>query len=508
MFPTQGEDLFIASKASRLVIKIWGALLFLITIVSFAGLVLFVLQNAADISLDLEVLLPVAAAIVWTFFTLVMQLVYVYHLFNLHRWTVLPSIILAFITSTFAYLSFKLPTTATLEVNGLFGVGIAALFIGIAILVWSNHRALLTHKYGRLLAILFVISVLPYLLYSVASLTVTDLAAVDDAGLVLPYEVIVQREENSHYYLPNLDDINSETKAELTTLLREARSVTRTEFTLSTSSKQFMKTQEFQNIVNQFLSAVERPLYQCPSSVNQYSYTTQPCSLSGLRDVGTLVSLEAGRLIERGDYSSAANHANAVLKYAHSLEQIQPSIIELLVARAVYNVAFESLERLGTALTADATATTTQAVAETVLRALQNYGPNSEALLNAHKREYMTRKESLQNPASIALEFEVSVQESYFWHPNRTIQAYADVTRQTLEHAAVVCGAREALSSQIDGYTLELQTNNLDIVKPNIMGRLFMSVTIGSLASLNDRECEITVRTNKLIEQYHDLESQ
>lgn len=440
--------------------------------------------------------------------SLLAQFIYAYHLFKLRRWTMVPSMAFAFISIVAAYQSFYLPLLPGQEWTRFLGIALAGWFSFVALLSVLHYRQLNSVRWGRAWAGLLIFVLLPYLGFAAATLVIRDIPNVDDADLLVGMVSVVPEEDNIHYALPDLEELDPEVDAIIERIDSEVIEARRNDTEISSTTLGLLATPPMQALLQQYLTALERPYYQCPASVNSLYYDTPLCSLNNYRMFGRLANFEAERLLKEGSVEQSVQYVVATLKLADALQGEQLPLIQYLVAIALLDLSYDTIDSLYS-VSQPTSGATTVLVTNQIINALESYQPDQESLGFALRSDYTATANSI-NSEMIADEFDFNVQPSYFWQPNRTKQAFADLSRKSVHYSQLSCGVGTGLKEELaqDALAYRTAVNDLLIFMPNSLGRLFLAVTASSFTGTRDHYCEAAARHEALLADFQELREQ
>ena len=272
----------------------------------------------------------------------------------------------------------------------------------------------------------------------------------DDSDLVLAPEAIIAPEVNAHYILkdivlPPAGDPRAATDA--------------------------------------FIAAANRSGYQCPTTVNDFSYDVELCELNRIRDLAALTAARATSAAALGNSADAVISSVAILQMANLLAESQGPLIEELVVLALYRIGYDTLVVVTDSLS--------PSEKMAVVQAIDTHGPDRATLADAHRYEYMMFKSIVASINHDSQVFEAEgiqdqVEDSknaYTWHPNRTTNNVAKVYRiiiGTCVSGGTSC--EETLTNEI--YRLGRQTQQpVTMFMSNSIGRILVAYYAASVYS-------------------------
>ena len=383
-------------------------------------------------------------------------------------------------------------TTLSIFTGQLDGVAVllfTLLNLGVAVVIgypsmryWSGFAGS-TRRLLVQIPLLFFL--LPHLVFPVLFALFPDDATINDQDLVLEPVVLLASEDNAHYALPNMDD-HSEDIQELintaTRIMREDDGIDVTDPLVQSI------VEETRELTDAFLVAAERVGYQCPTSVNNYSYDAVFCSIGDIQTLATLTSLRAQVEAETLGIDEGLLTAASIVQFStHVTRAEQSPLIELLVGIAIQTTGMDAIEQILQTEEGPATSTV-QAITTT----LEEAEVPETALVNALRYEYTTHRETGKALAQYS---------NYFYQHNKTTNMFAQSTRYSIEAVEKGCGAdtsaEEAAVEAMLDKALSAQ-NILTAVQPNFIGRVLFSVIASSFLGLNDSVCELNERNQEL----------
>ena len=285
-----------------------------------------------------------------------------------------------------------------------------------------------------------------------------DVPTVTDADLLLAPVPVLTESNNAYYFLPELEEVTDLSDRALT---------------------------------DAFIAASKKPGYQCPTTVNNYSYEAETCPLNQLRDLARLTAARATSSLASGDVADAVESSVATLRMSHLVTASDGQLIEELVGMAIYDIAADALVEI--------VPTLAQQQKSTVAVAIENYRPNKVTLQNAHRYDYMQIKEAInqitQGGPMTGREFVFESQPSaYRWHPNRTANNIAEVYRLQTSQCGIDCDTTQ-ISKEIER---SQHMTPWHMLLPNGAGNILFAVYAGSLNSVYDRMDELEATYDEL----------
>ena len=501
------EVVYEPPKWVKILFRFYATIILGIVAIGLVRLFLLVPEVLNDVSLDQGLMFVAVLFLGLIIVSITVTSVYGYSLIRLRRWTVIPSCFVALNACLYLYVYTTLPSIH--PVIGIIAVGFNILSISIAVtsVIFRSLLSESSRVFGIIFGTLFVLLLLPYLLYGLASIVVQDYKTVGDSDLILEPAQLLSQADNAHYYLPDIDTLDDTKAEQYESALDTARAVSNEELSIDQAKLAVNETKAF---TDTFITASKQKGYQCPTSVNKHSFDTILCSLNDIRNLGMLTTLRAEVALSEGDVEDAMESSLAVVKMAHHMEESHQTLIEYLVAIALYGMAAEPLGEIAHLYNIQNASTTQIAtsssrindVPNTILLAIQNYSPDHTNLSTSHKAEYMTYKNSFMDQSILKNEFGVELKESYLWQPSRTTSFMANLARKQIKHANLECGEGKEMAAEMSNEIEALRMiEPIDYVKPNILGRVLLSVSAASLTSARDKVCTAE-------QQYEELETE
>ena len=496
-------------------IPIWAKLLFrfhapiilgivAIVLVRFLSLVPEVLN---DVGLDQSLIFVAVLFLGLVIVSITIAALYGYSLFRLKRWTVIPSCFVAFNACLYLYIYTTLPSIHPVVVIIVVSFNILSLFVAATSVLFRNLLSKSSKITSIIFGTLFILLLLPCLIYGLASIIVQDHKTVKDSDLILEPVKLLSQADNAHYYLPDIDTLDDIKTEQYQSALDIARAVSNEGLNIDQAK---IAVKETQTLTDAFITASKQKGYQCPTSVNKHDFDTVLCSLNDIRDLGMLTTLRAKVALSEGNVEDAAESSLAVVKMARHMEETHQTLIEYLVAVTLYDMAAEPLRELASLYNVQYSSTTQRATSSSgindvpniILLAIQDTSPGHTNLSTSYRGEYLALKNRFMDQSILKNEFNVELKESYLWHPNRTTNFIADLTRKQIMYANLECGEGKELAIEMSNEIEALRMiEPIDYVKPNILGRILLSVSAASLTDARNKACLVE-------QQYEELEAE
>ncbi|MFT7507503.1 MAG: hypothetical protein ACI92I_000658 [Acidimicrobiales bacterium] len=354
--------------------------------------------------------------------------------------------------------------------------------------------------------LLFVLSFLliPVFVFPFLSLIYTDIDPIDDSDLILPYIPLLAEEDNAHYALIDFDTLTEKEQesvdqaVSLQRLLRDGEEIDLQEA--------IQLVEETRFITDAFIEASEKKGYQCPTSINSYTWDTVLCPLNAMREMAVLMSLRIHVEAALGLTEDALKHGTHIIQFASTMNRGEMgTLIEHLVAIAVSKIGLTSLE-----VTINKAESFSSRELLAVSDILANTKLGRRGPIRSYKGEYMITKYSvLQGDEYILYTWNPeSVLSSYVWQPQRTLSRYAEMSRMRVAYGKMECGTGEQLASEMHNIVLETKKESISsmgILKRNIIGKTLLSVSLASLNTVKDKTCEADAQNQALQEKLQTL---
>ena len=234
------------------------------------------------------------------------------------------------------------------QIGGLLTVSYTIVSVGLAVLLiyttlhyWSGFVG---HSRKLLVQIPFIAFLLPFLLSSILFSLFQDDAEINDSDLLLQPVPVLAQEENVYYALPNLSDLPANTEEAVANAVIIVRDIKDSD--LSDPKVQIL-TEETRSITDAFLLAIERPSYQCPTLVNNFTLEAELCRLGDIQTLALLTKLRALHEAETGATETALKTANAIVKAGqHFSHMEQPTLFDVLIGTAIQGIGLNAIERI------------------------------------------------------------------------------------------------------------------------------------------------------------------
>lgn len=465
----------------------------------------WVSDAVADFGLGLTVSLLVVLSLLWAL-TLVAVTAFVRDLWSFRRWT------LVFLLPLFTV---QLLVVGQMLIRYHDWVSLATLLtasLNLLLLAVITYVAMKNRTWfsGRTRRLLFQIPLFAWLLPSavivLANLVFIDQRSVDDADLAPVILTPLPPEENVYSVLPIPRHLSPEEKLVFDRALDEMPQ--EGIMTLSPQD-QWGWINMTQPLVDRFTLAVRASEYQCSDNLNDFSPNASLCPLNDFRQIASIVQKHASYATEAGDYDVAAAYIGSLYRFGDALASNQQGhLIENLVAIAIFGMANESLSAL---LDASEDGRLISADSRRALReVLEEHHPLPEHLASAPVMDYQMIKFTLQNSEQLPEADEpffndfsmYQIPPSYVWHPNRTLNEFAEVARLQRDNYLAPCGD-DTYARELEAMVNEAidQPLLMTILSPNGVGNVLKRVVIASLNNAKGTVCETQVQTEGLLER-------
>lgn len=307
-----------------------------------------------------------------------------------------------------------------------------------------------------------------------------DHSPIDDTDLLLVEVSALAQSDNIYYRLPVVDDLTAEQERALE-VVRQVDESSTLEIQQAVAATR--------GLTDQFIAATALPGYQCPSTVNNYSYRAELCALGDIRQLADLTRLRALYAIEVGDTQDALNSSVAIMTMADKLTEYDKSMIVQLVSIALYGIALEPLTELSPLVTSSQKTALQQVV--------EASGPDPSRLADAARAEYMMTQSMIFDVADgTAAEFLGSdqVPGPYSFHPNRTLGKFSEFFRTAVAIYELPCDAPAAVPLlEVKNEVVDEAVNTSPFtmtIFPNNAGARLYSVVLGSFADAYRSQCQ------------------
>jgi hypothetical protein len=198
-----------------------------------------------------------------------------------------------------------------------------------------------------------------------------------------------------------------------------------------------------------------------------------------------------------GDIIDATESSLAIVRMAYYQSNSATTMIEQLVAMAMYNNALATLENV---------------LIETdnrklLLGEIKEYQPSAAVLVDLYRADYLGFKNeilTMTNGTSIALEEAIPV--GYRWQPNRTTQEMADFYRLLIESNVDTCvvADRESDSELLERAEKMSHISPFIRVQPNVVGKILTALMVASFSDIQSNVCEAEQKYVSLIENLRE----
>lgn len=361
----------------------------------------------------------------------------------------------------------------------------AASLVGVFLLghFLLKTRTHLTGKKLWFLQGIFILALLPGTLFLLLSLTFQDEQLLDDATLRLEQVDLVTDSRNVYATLMTMPD----------------------EIPLENERNQLLESYPeswdqatANNILNDlnvykttYEAAARQTHYQCPISINNFSMQAELCELNLLRDYAELMKFAALTEAWNGNNTLALEYAMAPIKVGSVMVQSDNvTIIEYLVGLASMNIGLDTLNIL-----ADQQNTTLNERDSQTLKGLMI---PDDALSTPLKREYLGFR--------TAVDETLVLNQNYFYHPNRTRNELFEFMSKVISNSSGACSnkpesGRTEADIEMDNYIINVRSEAFNPTKPNMIGKMYVSVVLASLSGVKDKQCGVNNEITEYIDQ-------
>jgi hypothetical protein len=190
-----------------------------------------------------------------------------------------------------------------------------------------------------------------------------------------------------------------------------------------------------------------------------------------------------------GDTADSLESTLSIVRAADLLAVSNGTVIEELIAGALYSSAADALEQLVGELSS--------AQNKQVVEVLQQHRPDRATLMNAIRVEYIISKDVIAQVGTVSSnQYTEKDLSSYRWQPNRTTNELADWYR-------LVLGIEPASNTEIQE-ELENITNISPrvLIEPNSTGKIFLSTIVGPMINVTERHSQLEKRYDQLIASF------
>ena len=349
-------------------------------------------------------------------------------------------------------------------------VGAILLFVYLRQTKNTNGKRLLG------LQVITILTLLPATVFILLTVAIQDQALKDDSPLRLQAVEPLAAEDNMYVTLTSAG-------TELPPAAKEASSLVKAYPSQWDKVTADQLLQQLQPNINAYVIATKQD-YQCPSSVNNFAMDAEMCSLNLLRDYANIMKFAAITEAERGNTTLAQEYALASISNGLTLVQSDNvMMIEYLVGLASINIGIDTLEILRQKDILSQTSISTL---------LEGTSIPIATLRTPLQREYLWLR--------IVIDESLDLPQTYLYHPNRTRNELFTFISKVIDNSVDECDASTSTPSQADDELLEyvenIQRNVFNPTHPNLIGNIYLSVTLTSMSGAGKNVCE----TNERIE--------
>lgn len=361
----------------------------------------------------------------------------------------------------------------------------AASLVGVFLLGYFllKTRTHLTGKKLWFLQGIFILALLPGTLFLLLSLAFQDERLLDDAALRLEQVDLVADSQNLYATIMTMPD-EIRLKDERNQLLE--------------SYPDSWNQTAANNILNDlnlykmtYEAAARQTHYQCPTSINNFSMQAELCELNLLRDYAELMKFAAFTEVRNGNNTLALEYAMTPIKVGSVMIQSDNvTIIEYLVGLASMNIGLDTLN----ILVEQQNLTLNERDSQT----LKSLMIPDDALSTPLKREYLGFR--------TAIDETLVLNQNYLYHPNRTRNELFKFMSKVISNSSGTCSnepesERTQADIEMDNYIVNVRNEAFNPTKPNMIGKMYMSVVLASLSGVKDKQCEVNNEITKYIGQ-------
>ena len=368
---------------------------------------------------------------------------------------------------------------STMLVPNVVDAGFSLISTVILFVYLKKTRGLITGNRWLGLQILTILTLLPATLLVALSVLFPDEALQDDAALRLESVATISDEENLYFTLTSLGKTLPETSEVADSLMID----------YPANWNQAIANQllpQLQPQINAYLVATDQA-YQCPTSVNNFSFDAELCQLNLLRDYANIMKFAALAEAGRGNVTRAQAYATAPITVGQTMMYSDNvTLIEYLVGLASVTIALDTFEIL-LAQNYLSPLVVQQQLADLTI------SPGS--LRTPLQREYLGLRNTLDK--------KLIAPQTYFYHPNRTRNELFDFMSVVVKNGTRNCDIdntdQSAMTDQATlDYIVDLRARATNPAHPNMIGDMYLSVVVASLNSVRKKVCETNDRLDSL----------
>ncbi|MBI2024017.1 hypothetical protein HYT00_01365 [Candidatus Giovannonibacteria bacterium] len=312
---------------------------------------------------------------------------------------------------------------------------------------------------------------------AVGSLTLLfpDLPEISDSDLIASNIVLPPKEENAYFSLVKISEqiyepAGDANKKYMEFLEGKAWDKAAADLILSKN----------ENVLTEVRKSAALSYYQCPTTAENISFTTELCPLNYLRVSARLTSLSALSRAYKDDFQGAIEDALAPIHIGQLLMQ-EPRItlIDYLVGDAMKRIGLKTLQIILTKQDVPSKMLIPQ------ISEMEKYNQNEGGLKNAFKLEYLAGKNGLA--------FVNKIDSNFYIQPNRFFTEMAEDTRQNIALADVPC---HRLNQAIKEHQKSFEEKLPKIVvwklplTRNAVFEVLKSVVMADLSTTQTKRCE------------------
>lgn len=408
---------------------------------------------------------------------LILEVIYGIGVYKFKRW-VLP-LILTFSLSTLLIGLLNIVNLNFVGTVDLIGLLIGMSFMGLigyaSIKYWSTFTG---SARKLLIQIPLILVLLPFIVFAILFQIFTDDAQINDSDLVLQPVEVLSEFDNAHYSITDIDGLSAQQRQSYETALTYAKELDGKNLS---SSEAINLVNQTKGLTDDYIVASGKRGYQCPTSVNNYGFDAELCSLNYIRDLAVLTSFRAGVEADTGNKDQAISTAVSIVQLGDLVGNTeQPLLIEHLVGIALMNIGLESLER-----TLKTSATTSNQTIHSAVSDLEQSKINDTTFADSLRREYMGLKDASKSFEQFS---------NYFYQHNKTVNQRAEIFRMGVAISSQGCNAdtsqeQREVEQQVE--KIRMSATKWPVISPNFIGKILNSVVVASLNTAGQKGCEV-----------------
>jgi len=330
--------------------------------------------------------------------------------------------------------------------------------------------------------IIIILIVLPLVLFAVLHFISHDIDEVTDSDLIITVE-IPDDTQNAYF-----DLVQTEELIVIDNDLSQIIDYLKGENTIEFNDDDVQNLlDENQETINLFEDAVQKPVYQNPvwKDINDlnwdsYSFESNP----QVTQLGRIIAIKALYEFKHGNDTDAINICLDLAKLGQIMEDSEDLYVQKLVAKAIKNMAFETMNYMLSEGDYDKGQLTS------FKEKIENYKDSSEGINDGYKVNYMLSKNTvdlLVREGQGSFFLNILAKNHFYFKPNETKQMLADNARFLIENSKT----EESQIVSLNGFVNFLTTDN------SIGKMIFLSLRQYPSSDQADSEYE---KLNNLIE--------